>query len=184
MNELNRKMKQAMENGELLERKDFPKKIGFDDYYCILKDSMMISKEKGNSIQEQYCAMHILALAESMNGNQILLNKENFKIEKDIYNEVLYIIEKRNQKFKQFVIKNACISLALAVVAFILIAVVMRYDIILATVVAMIVLVVDLFANGKTNDKRYQEKMLRMFNKKVNPNLLLLNEIYFQKQIK
>lgn len=181
MSEIKDKIQEAIKNNEKLDRSAFPVKIKLSDYYNILETAMLESKKQKNEVQESYCAMYLLACIESASALPDTIIQDDLSVEKNIYNEILSTIAKRNRKFKQFVIKNALVSLTLAILAYVVIAEVLMYEKVLGIIVGLIVLALDLYANGKTNDRRFQTKTLNLFNRHVDSNLLLLNEIYFTK---
>lgn len=143
--------------------------LPLNEYYTVLKTILHHSIDSKLVTQARYCAMYLMALVESNPS-------ESLEIDKDTYETAIYTVSKGNNHYKYFVYKNLAISFAIFALISGMLFGVFHFDFFLSFGFALIVLLLDLYANGKTNQIRYQRKLVRLFEKEVNPVLIKVTQ--------
>lgn len=182
MNGFQDKVKEAMQNKTVVPLEAYPQTIKRSVYFRILLDGNAIAKQDHHFTQALYCSMHLFALIESQDQAYMNLEQDEIPLTQDIYEDILKTIAQGNRRFCYFAWKNALISIVMGLIVYWGIVYGLDYSWQITAPCGIIVLLLDLYANGKTNETRYQKKMVKHFERQVDRNLLQINQKY-QKQI-
>lgn len=175
--------KDAMNRGEVLRPGAYLERIRLSEYSELLETGMRTGREQDNRVQQVYCAMNLLALLESAGRTSLPdVVRDEVKISQETHGRVLDLVGSEQKRYRRFVRLNALASLLLAVVIFWLVGFVLHYDMSIAAGAGIIVFLLDLYANGKTNERRWRSRQVRSFEKHVDPNLIRLNEMYMREE--
>lgn len=138
--------------------------------------------DEKNEIKEIYCGMHQLALLELQSANQGLTGVQFDKIifDKEEYESLLNIGNRHLARFKRYVLRNATISFLLGITLFLGLWYYMHAPFVLSFCFGVLVCLIDLYMNGKTNDDRYKKYWIRLVNKNVEAELIEQINLYFK----
>ena len=171
----------SIKNNEIIASESFPNKIKMSVYYKIMEQCYYNAKKNKKKTEELYCAMFLLSLFEAQDKNSLkLMIPDDLDISKETYQDVLKTMEEDNKKYTLFVKRNAIISFVLGCMMFYMMYIVFKLNIIIAVACGVVLFLIDLYANGLSNKKRYQSKQFKSFEKDVNKNILNLNIKYFK----
>ena len=148
-----------------------PKVVNASVLFDVLRQLRRDEKNIDNKILQIYCASF-----QSL-PNIIF---DEIQMEKSEYEQILCLMEQQKKSFKQFAYRNLLISLCLSIAVYGIIAYFFKFSVLLAAACAFLVLLVDIFANGKTNEKRYQLKWIKTVEKKVNWKIIAITTKYFK----
>ena len=158
-----------------------PKVVNASVLFDVLRQLRRDEKNIDNKILQIYCASFQLALLESQVDNSLPnIIFDEIQMEKSEYEQILCLMEQQKKSFKQFAYRNLLISLCLSIAVYGIIAYFFKFSVLLAAACAFLVLLVDIFANGQTNEKRYQLKWIKTVEKKVNWKIIAITTKYFK----
>ncbi len=158
-----------------------PKKAKASELFDVLRQFRKDENNKDNKTLQIYCASFQLALLESQADKQLSnVIFDEIQMEKSEYEQILSLMEQQKKYFKQFAYKNLLISLCLSIAVYGIIAYLLKLSVVLAAACAVLILLVDIFANGKTNGKRYQQKWIKTVQKKVDEKIIAVTTKYFK----
>ena len=152
--------------------------LKLSEYLYIFSEVMEYSKKEGLDDQAEYCAMYILAMAElaskglKRHKNIVI---DDFKINKELYDEALELSLNNTKRYKHFVLKNLLTSILIIVILFVVLFAILKANIWFTVIFCAIVLIADLFFNYLSNAKRYQKKLADSYLKSVNSLLIKIN---------
>lgn len=160
---------------------NLPKVVKASELFDVLRQLRRDEKNIDNKILQVYCASFQLALLESQaNSSLPKIIFDEIQMEKSEYEQILCLMEQQKKNFKQFAYRNLLISLCLSIAVYGIIAYYFNFSVLLAAVCAVLVLLVDIFANGKTNEKRYQLKWIKTVEKRVDWKIIAITTKYFK----
>ena len=181
MSQFTDQFKEAMQSGQVLRQGAYLERIRLSEYSELLEEGMRAGREQGNTVQQTYCAMNLLALLESAGrGSLPDVVRDEVKISQETHRQVLDLVDRQQKHYRIFARLNALVSLLLAAIVFWLVGIVLQYDTSVAVGAGIIVFLLDLYANGKTNERRWKSRQVRYFRRHVDPNLIRLNEMYMR----
>ena len=100
-------------------------------------------------------------------------------LNKGEYEDILSLAEKYNKRYKMFAYMNLAATTSLSLILFIVMYLILKMNVKTCLLTAIVLFMLDLFMNGKTNQSRYQTKWIRDVNKKVNPNIIkMCNKLF------
>lgn len=145
--------------------------------YNRLHRERMKKENKDNKVCQMYCAMHQLAIVE--NSGKFPELSDKLALNKEEYENIMCLAEKYNKRYKMFAYKNLVATTSLSLILFIVMYLILNMDIKTCLLAAIVLFLLDLFMNGKTNQSRYQSKWIRDVNKKVDPNIIkMCNKLF------
>ncbi len=145
--------------------------------YNRLHRERMKEENKENKVCQMYCAMHQLAIVE--NSGKFPGLSDKLTLNKGEYEDILSLAEKYNKRYKMFAYKNLAATTSLSLILFIVMYLILKMDVKTCLLTVIVLFMLDLFMNGKTNQSRYQTKWIRDVNKKVDPNIIkMCNKLF------
>lgn len=158
-----------------------PKTAKASELFDALRQFRQDEKNKDNKTLQIYCASFQLALLELQATRQLShVIFDEIQMEKSEYEQILSLMEQQKKHYKQFAYKNLLISLCLSIAVYGIIAYFLKLSVLLAAACAILILLIDLFANGKTNEKRYQQKWIKTVQKRVDWKIIAVTTKYFK----
>ena len=168
-----------IEGKSVFSEKSLPKYISANAMFSILKKMREDAEQKKQKKIELFCAAYELALLES-DPQLKYIKKDKICLNKEEYEKILDLVEKSKKQYKLFAYKNLLISAFLSIIIGVAFYFFMQSSLWLSLFAGVLVFLVELYADGKTNAPRYKKKWIHSVKKEIDKNFFIIITKYFR----
>lgn len=141
-------------------------------YYEHMNRCLYKAEKNRNSIEAEYCALHMLMAIEN---NVIDGKNTSFDTDPKDYQKMMSYVTKHMKRNKWFEIKTYLMSVFISAMIFYLIHVKMGINILASFMTLIVFLVVEFILDRAGMKKNLNDHEIKLFNKNVDPELIKYN---------